>query len=67
MTGSVIFRQPMGNSRLTLSCTVKPQPAFVAEHKNDLIGGLLASQTAQKRGMIFRVSGTLDNPKYTVR
>ena len=67
LTGSVIFRQPMGNSRITLSCTLKPQPAFVAEHKNDLIGGLLTSQTAQKRGMIFRISGTLDNPKYVMR
>lgn len=67
LTGSVIFRQPLGNSRITMSCTLKPQPAFVAEHKNDLIGGLLTSQTAQKRGMIFRISGTLDNPKYVMR
>lgn len=67
MTGSLIFRQPMGNSRLTLSCTLKPQPAFVAEHRNDMIGGFFASQTAQKRGMVFRVSGTLDDPKYVIR
>jgi len=67
LTGSVIFRQPLGNSRITLSCTLKPQPAFVAEHKNDLIGGLLASQTAQKRGIVFRISGTLNNPKYVMR
>jgi type II secretion system protein N len=67
LTGSVIFRQPLGNSRITMSCTLKPQPAFVAEHKNDLIGGLLTSQTAQKRGIIFRISGTLDNPKYVMR
>lgn len=67
ITGSVIFRQPLGNSRVTLSCTVKPQPAFVAEHKNDLIGGLLASQTVQQRGMVFRISGTLDNPKTIMR
>ena len=67
VTGSVIFRQPLGDSRVTLSCTVKPQPAFVAEHKNDLIGGLLASQTVQQRGMVFRISGTLDNPKTIMR
>lgn len=67
LTGSVIFRQPLGNSRVTLSCTLKPQPAFIAEHRNDLIGGLLASQTAQKRGMVFRISGTLNNPKYVMR
>ena len=48
-------------------CSFTPQPAFLAEHKNDLIGGLMTSQTAQKRGMVFRISGTLDNPKYVMR
>jgi type II secretion system protein N len=67
MTGSIIFRQPLQNSRITLSCTLKPQPAFAAEHKNDMLGGLLGSETAQKRGVVFRISGTLGNPSYVVR
>lgn len=67
LTGSIIFRQPLENSRLTLSCTIKPQPTFVAEHKNDMLGGLLASDAAQKRGVVFRISGTLGNPQYVIR
>jgi type II secretion system protein N len=67
VSGSVIFRQPLESSRVTLSCTLKPQPAFAAEHKNDMIGGLLASSTAQKRGIVLLISGTLDNPRYVVR
>lgn len=67
ITGSIIFREPLQNSRITLSCTLKPQPAFVAEHRNDMIGGFLASETAQKRGVIFRISGTVGNPSYVVR
>jgi len=67
LTGSILFRHPLENSRLTLSLTIKPQPSFLADHKNDMIGGLLASGNAQKRGLIFRISGTLNNPNYVVR
>lgn len=67
ITGSIVFRQPLEKSRLTLSCTLKPQPAFLAEHKNDMIGGLLGTAAAQQRGLIFRISGTLENPNYVVR
>jgi type II secretion system protein N len=67
ITGSIVFRNPIGDSRITLSVTLKPQPAFLAEHKNDMIGGLLASSNTQLRGLIFRISGTLNNPNYVIR
>ena len=67
LAGSIVFRQPMSNSRLTLSLTVKPLPAFIADHKEDMIGGLLASENAQKRGVGFRISGTIGNPRYVIR
>jgi type II secretion system protein N len=67
LSGAIVLRQPLQDSRLTLSLTVRPQPAFLADHKNDMIGGLLASGNAQKRGLIFRISGTLDNPHYVIR
>ncbi len=67
LTGSIVFRRPLEESRLTLSLMIKPQPAFLADHKNDMIGGLLASGNAQKRGLVFRISGTLNNPNYVVR
>ncbi len=67
ISGSIIFRQPLGNSRVTMSCTLKPQAAFLEEHKNDMIGGFLASSAAQKRGIVLRISGTLDNPRYVIR
>lgn len=67
LTGAVVLRQPLANSRLTLSLTAKPQPTFIADHKNDMIGGLLASGNVQKRGLIFRISGTIDNPNYVIR
>jgi type II secretion system protein N len=66
ITGAIIFRQPLQKSRLTLSCTLKPQPAFLSDHKNDMIGGLIGNASAQQRGIIFRISGTLDNPSYVV-
>lgn len=67
LVGSVMLREPIGSSRLTMSCTIKPEPAFIAEHKTDPIGGLLGSETAQQRGLVFRITGTLDTPNYTTR
>ena len=57
----------MEKSRLSLSCTLKPHAAFLAEHKNDMIGGLIGGASAQQRGIIIRIGGTLDNPSYAVR
>jgi type II secretion system protein N len=67
ITGSIVFRRPFENSRLTLSCTIKPQQAFLAEQKNSLIAGFLGSETAQKRGIVLRISGTVGKPSYVVR
>jgi type II secretion system protein N len=67
LSGSINFRNPMADSRLTLSCTLRPQPAFIAEHKNDVLGGLLSSGNTAKRGLVFRISGTLAKPQYVIR
>lgn len=67
ITGSIIFRRPFNNSRLTLSCTIKPQPAFLDEQKNTMIGGFLGTASAKKRGIVLRISGTVGRPKYVVR
>lgn len=67
ITGSIVFREPFEDSRITLSMTVKPQPAFIEDHKNDLIGGMLSTPNAQKRGVVFRISGTINNPRYVIR
>ena len=67
LTGSIVFSKPIGNSRMTMSLTVKPQPGFAAQHKNDMIGGLFSSEKAQKRGILLRFHGTLDNPGYRIR
>jgi type II secretion system protein N len=67
ISGSIIFRQPVADSRITLSCTLKPQPAFLAEHKSDMLGSLLSTSSAQTRGLVLRISGTLSNPQYVIR
>jgi type II secretion system protein N len=67
ISGSIIFSDPISNSRLTLSCTLRPQPAFIAEHQNDMLGGLISAGNAMKRGLVFRISGTMANPQYVIR
>lgn len=67
ITGSIVFREPFEESRMSLSLTIKPQQEFLADHKNDMIGGLLSSANAQKRGVVFRITGTINNPRYVIR
>jgi type II secretion system protein N len=66
-TGSIVFREPFQNSRINLSCMIKPQAGFVAEQKDTMIGAMLASPTAQQRGILIRIAGTLEKPSYVVR
>lgn len=67
ITGSIVFRDPIEESRMSLSLTLKPQQEFLADHKDDMIGGLLSSANAQKRGVVFRITGTVNNPRYVIR
>lgn len=67
ITGSIIFRRPFNNSRLTLSCTIKPQPAFLDDQKNTMLGGFLGTASAKNRGIVLRISGTVGRPKYVIR
>lgn len=67
VSGSIIFRRPFSNSRLTLSCTIKPQPAFIDDQKNTIIGGFLGTASGNKRGIVLRISGTVGRPKYVIR
>lgn len=67
ISGTIVFGRTVEQSRIMLSLTVKPQPAFIADHRNDMIGGLLATANAQKRGVVFRISGTIGNPRYVIR
>lgn len=67
LTGTISFIEPFDESRLSLMLTIKPNPAFIADHKNDAIGALLSSENAQKRGLIFRISGSINNPRYIIR
>jgi type II secretion system protein N len=67
LTGTIVLREPIEDSRMSLSLTVKPRQAFLSGHKNDMIGGLLSSADAQKRGLVFRITGTINNPRYVIR
>jgi type II secretion system protein N len=67
LTGTIVLREPFEESRMSLSLTVKPRQAFLSDHKNDMIGGLLSPADAQKRGLVFRITGTLNNPRYVIR
>ena len=67
ISGSIVFRDPIEESRISLSLSIKPQQEFLADHKDDMIGGLLSSANAQKRGVVFRITGTMNNPRYVIR
>jgi type II secretion system protein N len=67
INGSIVFLEPFNTSRLNLTLLLKPQAGFVAEQKDTMLGALLASTSAQQRGIQIRIAGTLEKPTYVVR
>jgi type II secretion system protein N len=67
ISGSIVFLEPFNTSRLNLTLLLKPQSGFAVEQKDTMIGALLASTSAQQRGIQIRIAGTLEKPTYVVR
>lgn len=67
ITGSLTVRQPYGRTRLNLSGVLKPQPAFNAKLSKMIPVALLSGTNIQRKGIPFKITGTLDKPGYSLR
>ncbi len=67
ITGSLTVRNPYGQTRLNLSGVLKPQPAFSAKLSKKIPTVLLSGTNIQRKGIPFKITGTIDRPGYSLR
>ncbi len=66
LTGTVMIRKPMGNSRINLRGTIFPQEVLLAGIKDFLPGNFFKQQTGGN-GLPIRIFGTIEKPKFSFR
>ncbi len=64
--GDVRIRRPIGRSRLKFTGTVTPHPLFIDNLKKSIPFNFLGSM-AGKDGIAFRIDGTVDMPKFSLK
>lgn len=67
ITGSMTVRQPYGQTRLNLSGVLKPQPAFSDKLSKMVPMALLSGTNIQRKGIPFKINGTIDKPGFSLR
>jgi type II secretion system protein N len=67
ITGSLTVRNPYGLTRLNLSGVLKPQPAFSAKLSKKIPVALLSGTNIQRKGIPFKITGTIDRPGYSLK
>jgi type II secretion system protein N len=67
ISGSVMLRTPMDQSRLNLSGVLRPHAEFMATLQRSVPVGLLGGNNLGQKGLPFRITGTIDNPGFSLR
>lgn len=67
ISGSVMLRNPMGQSRLNLSGVLRPHAEFMAKLQTTVPVALLGGKNLGQKGLPFRITGTIDNPGFSLR
>lgn len=67
ITGTIILKRPLEQSRLNLTGSAKPQPELFARLQETIPQGIVNTRTLGTRGLTFRVRGTIDSPDISMR
>jgi type II secretion system protein N len=67
ISGSVMLRTPMDQSRLNLSGVLRPHAEFMAKLQTTLPVALLGGKNIGQKGLPFRITGTIDKPGFSLR
>lgn len=66
-TGSVMLRTPIANSAISISGQITPTPALIKKLGNILPAGIFGEKNASNNGIPFRISGTFENPGFSLK
>lgn len=67
ISGSVMLRTPMNQSRLNLSGVLHPHAEFMANLQRTVPVALLGGNNLGQRGLPFRITGTFEKPGFSLR
>jgi type II secretion system protein N len=67
ISGTIELRNPIEQSRLSLTGNAKPRPELFARLQETIPQGVVNTRTLESRGVSFRVRGSIDSPDVTMR
>jgi type II secretion system protein N len=67
ISGSLMLRTPMNQSRLNLAGVLRPHAEFMAQLQRTVPMALLGGQNLGQKGLPFRVTGTIEKPSFSLR
>jgi type II secretion system protein N len=67
ISGSVMLRTPMNQSRLNLSGVLQPHAEFMATLQRTIPVALLGGNNLGQKGLPFRITGTFEKPGFSLR
>lgn len=67
VAGIILLRQPLENSILKLSGLLKPTPELIASLKKKLPSGLFSVGLIKKKGLSFKIHGTIAKPGFSLK
>ncbi len=67
ISGTIMLKRPLGQSRLNLTGNVKPRPELFARLQETIPKGFLNPRALGTRGLNFRVRGSIDDPDVSMR
>ncbi len=66
-TGTIILRDPIDASVVNISGQLLPHPSFIRDLAGILPAGLISEKTISGGGIPFRVSGTIVEPRFSLK
>lgn len=67
VSGTLQLQEPYEKTLLNLSGVLKPHPELIAKIKQTIPADLFAGKNIQRTGLPFKVTGTIENPGFSLR
>jgi type II secretion system protein N len=67
VSGTLQLQEPYEKTLLNLSGVLKPHPELIAKIKQTIPVDLFAGKNIQRTGLPFKVTGTIENPGFSLR
>lgn len=66
-SGTIRLRRQLTESKIQLNGTIKPHPSLIKELGQSVPSQLLSKRNYKDNGISFRISGTLEQPNFSLR